>query len=180
MLSHLWSFCSEDFFGIKKIHTNNTRDITAFYFKWLRDWMRLDTQRSTKKRKKQFKIVLFCFVVRWSRHSNRHTCKRTCRCNVRSRLWWFTEFCNSHYLSHFAALVIVARTKISVVKSCVSVFTAYWRDFPFFSFFFWIEKKKEEKRYLFPLFFYIFEKKEKKISRAFFFLFSQKKTWSFK
>ncbi|ORX49599.1 hypothetical protein BCR36DRAFT_64499 [Piromyces finnis] len=27
-------------------------------------------------------------------------------------------FCNSHYLSHFAAFFIVARTKRSIVKSC--------------------------------------------------------------
>lgn len=30
----------------------------------------------------------------------------------------FTELCVSHYVSHFAAFFIVARTKISVVKSC--------------------------------------------------------------
>ena len=28
------------------------------------------------------------------------------------------EFCNSHYVSHFAAFFIVARAKRSVVKSC--------------------------------------------------------------
>ena len=38
--------------------------------------------------------------------------------NLRSKIWWFTEFCNSHYVSHFAAFFIVARTKISVAKSC--------------------------------------------------------------
>ena len=38
--------------------------------------------------------------------------------NLRSKIWWFTEFCNSHYVSHFAAFFIVTRTKISVVKSC--------------------------------------------------------------
>lgn len=36
---------------------------------------------------------------------------------MRSKIWWFTEICNSHYVSHFAAFFIVARTKISVVKS---------------------------------------------------------------
>jgi hypothetical protein len=39
-------------------------------------------------------------------------------CNLRSKIWWFTELCNSHYVSHFAAFFIVARTKISVAKSC--------------------------------------------------------------
>ena len=38
--------------------------------------------------------------------------------NLRSKIWWFTEFCNSHYVSHFAAFFIVTRTKISVAKSC--------------------------------------------------------------
>lgn len=38
-------------------------------------------------------------------------------CRLRSKIWWFTGFCNSHYVSHFAAFFIVARTKISVVKS---------------------------------------------------------------
>ena len=38
-------------------------------------------------------------------------------CRLRSKIWWFTGFCRSHYVSHFAAFFIVARTKISVVKS---------------------------------------------------------------
>ena len=38
--------------------------------------------------------------------------------NVRSKVWWFTRSCNSHYVSHFAAFFIDARTKISVAKSC--------------------------------------------------------------
>ena len=37
--------------------------------------------------------------------------------NMRSKIRWFTEFCNSHYLSHFAAFFIDARTKRSVVES---------------------------------------------------------------
>jgi len=39
--------------------------------------------------------------------------------NVRSKIRWLTEFCNSHYVSHFAAFFIVARAKISVVESCL-------------------------------------------------------------
>ena len=42
---------------------------------------------------------------------------------LRSKTWWFTEFCNSHYVSHFAAFFIVARAKISVAKSC---FMYHW------------------------------------------------------
>ena len=38
-------------------------------------------------------------------------------CNLRSRFWWFAQFCNSHYVSHFAALFIIIGTKISVVES---------------------------------------------------------------
>ena len=30
-----------------------------------------------------------------------------------------SRICNSHYVSHFAALFIVARTKRSIVKSCI-------------------------------------------------------------
>jgi hypothetical protein len=41
--------------------------------------------------------------------------------HLRSKIWWFTEFCNSHYISHFAAFFIVTRTEISAVKSCVLV-----------------------------------------------------------
>jgi hypothetical protein len=51
------------------------------------------------------------------RYSNRHASERAQRRKLRSRFRWFTEFCNSHYLSHFAALFIVARAEISVVKS---------------------------------------------------------------
>ncbi len=36
--------------------------------------------------------------------------------NLRSKIWWFTEFCNSHYVSHFAAFFIVPGTKISIAK----------------------------------------------------------------
>ena len=49
----------------------------------------------------------------WNKHAPRDTQKR----NVRSKIWWFTEFCNSHYVSHFAAFFIVARAKISIVES---------------------------------------------------------------
>ena len=38
--------------------------------------------------------------------------------NLRSKIWWFTEFCYSHFISHLAAFFIVARSKISIVKSC--------------------------------------------------------------
>ena len=37
---------------------------------------------------------------------------------MRSKIRWFTEFCNSHYISQFAAFFIDARTKRSIVESC--------------------------------------------------------------
>ena len=43
---------------------------------------------------------------------------------MRSKIRWFTEFCNSHYVSHFAAFFIVARAKISVVESCLWLYIA--------------------------------------------------------
>ena len=41
--------------------------------------------------------------------------------NLRSKIWWFTEFCNSHYVSHFAAFFIVRGAKISIVNSCIKL-----------------------------------------------------------
>ena len=51
------------------------------------------------------------------RHSNKHTLENTRKCNVRSKIWWFTKICNSHYVSHFAAFFIVVRAKTSVAES---------------------------------------------------------------
>lgn len=45
--------------------------------------------------------------------------------NLRSKIRWFTEFCNSHYVSHFAAFFIVTRTKISIVNSCSGMGIAF-------------------------------------------------------
>ena len=39
--------------------------------------------------------------------------------NVRSKIWWFTEFCVSHYVSHFTAFFIVVGAKTSTAKSCM-------------------------------------------------------------
>ena len=38
--------------------------------------------------------------------------------SIRSNLCWFTEFCNSQSLSHFAASFIVVRAEASVAESC--------------------------------------------------------------
>ena len=50
---------------------------------------------------------------------------------IRSNLYWFTEFCNSQCLSHFAAPFIVVRAETSVAESCKHAVTAlvmlHWR-----------------------------------------------------
>ena len=38
--------------------------------------------------------------------------------SIRSNPYWFTEFCNSQCLSHFAAPFIVVRTETSIAESC--------------------------------------------------------------
>ena len=38
---------------------------------------------------------------------------------TRSKLYWFTEFCNSQRLSHFAAPFIVVRAETSIAESCI-------------------------------------------------------------
>ncbi|PHT27907.1 hypothetical protein CQW23_32479 [Capsicum baccatum] len=49
----------------------------------------------------------------------RQTCSRPngFGCNLRSKTQWFTRFCNSHQLSHFAMFFIDARAEISIVES---------------------------------------------------------------
>ena len=40
------------------------------------------------------------------------------KCSLRSRICWFTEFCNSQCLSQFAAPFIVVRAETSIAESC--------------------------------------------------------------
>lgn len=49
----------------------------------------------------------------------RQTCPRPegFRRNLRSKTRWFTGFCNSHQVSHFATFFIDARAEISVAES---------------------------------------------------------------
>ena len=51
------------------------------------------------------------------RRSDGHGRRITGGRKVRSKIRWFTEFCNSHYVSHFAAFFIDARAKRSIVES---------------------------------------------------------------
>ena len=48
--------------------------------------------------------------------------------SIRSNPYWFTEFCNSQCLSHFAAPFIVVRAETSVAESCKKAITE--RRFP--------------------------------------------------
>ena len=44
--------------------------------------------------------------------------------NLRSKTRWFTGFCNSHHVSHFATFFIDARAEISVAESHSIIFRA--------------------------------------------------------
>ena len=49
---------------------------------------------------------------------------------VRSKFRWLTGFCNSHYVSHFAAFFIVVGAKTSVAESvCVCIIVCVWLCF---------------------------------------------------
>ena len=52
------------------------------------------------------------------------------KCNVRSKIWWFTKICRSHYVSHFAAFFIVVGAKTSVAESRMA-FASYARGSSF-------------------------------------------------
>ena len=49
--------------------------------------------------------------------SNKHVLRNIKKRNVRSKIRWFTKFCNSHYLSHFVAFFIDVKIKRFVVES---------------------------------------------------------------
>ena len=52
------------------------------------------------------------------KHWNRRAIKRKSRWRLlRSAVQWFTEFCNSHCVSQFAASFIVVRAKTSIAES---------------------------------------------------------------
>ena len=96
----------------------------------------IDTQRETCKTRCQ---NLVTFQVSLNRHeiantsqkrdsisssvwglqwrSNRHVFRNIKERNVRSKIRWFTKFCNSHYLSHFVAFFIDVKIKKFVVES---------------------------------------------------------------
>jgi len=68
-------------------------------------------------------FFLFLFWRVCYHRSNRHAAVK--QRNLRSKIWWFTDVCNSHYVSHLAAFFIVQRAKISIVESCAYVFLQY-------------------------------------------------------
>lgn len=72
----------------------------------------------------------------WHGATQRLTPRRTCPRpiglgrNLRSKTRWFAGFCNSHHVSHFAALFIDARAEISIVESRVNTCGAQHRSAP--------------------------------------------------
>ena len=54
----------------------------------------------------------------FKRRSDRHAPWISRKRNLRSKIRWFTEFCNSHYLSQLATFFIDAQAKRSTVRSC--------------------------------------------------------------
>jgi hypothetical protein len=67
------------------------------------------------KRPNQFKRT--GSVLSWKQHSTRHATTLLSQRNLRSKVRWFTELCNSHYVSHFAAFFIDTRAERSTVES---------------------------------------------------------------
>ena len=56
------------------------------------------------------------------KHWNRRAVKKKPQQRLsRSAVWWFTEFCNSHCVSQFAASFIVARAKTSIAESLLFI-----------------------------------------------------------
>ena len=62
------------------------------------------------------------------RRPGRRALGRSLGRNLRSKTRWFTGFCNSHQVSHFATFFIVARAEISVAESRVWVAIGRSRD----------------------------------------------------
>ena len=51
--------------------------------------------------------------------------------NLRSKTRWFTGFCNSHHVSHFATFFIDARAEISVAESHIFFYWPWQPTGPF-------------------------------------------------
>ena len=59
---------------------------------------------------------------REEKRGEKQTLQQTCfwcdqKRNMRSKIRWLTRFCNSHYVSHFAAFFIVVGAKTSIAES---------------------------------------------------------------
>ena len=93
---------------------------------WLRGTMRHECglQRDCKRPNRgPHSTILFHKMFRiMKRHSSRHAPWVSRERNLRSKIRWFTEFCNSHYLSQLATFVIEARAKRFTVRSCHSCY----------------------------------------------------------
>jgi len=77
------------------------------------------SRRESPQKRDFCNICVFCFENK-KRHSTRYalTIFTLSERHVRSKIQWFTELCNSHYVSHFAAFFIDTRAERSTVESC--------------------------------------------------------------
>jgi len=96
----------------------------------------LTPQRAQQVLSKKGKFPFFQFFAREWDLTLKQPCYRdfTLQRNMRSKIRWFTRFCNSHYVSQFAAFFIDARAKRSTVKSCryICFFFCFFFLFLFF------------------------------------------------
>ena len=86
---------------------------------WLLHWSSIRTYSNLMKdavyRSKFYQSYWDLWYSRyWNKHTNAYY---KAWCELRSKIWWFKEFCNSHCVSHFAAFFIVMGTKISIVEN---------------------------------------------------------------
>ena len=78
--------------------------------------------------------LLWQSICFWVRYSKRRSLGVSPSCRVRSKLRWFTEFCNSQLISRFAAFFIVMVAEVSTAKRCTKLrymnyFIEYFRLF---------------------------------------------------
>lgn len=64
------------------------------------------------------KLQMVIWLFDLMRHSKRRSYRVTHNCSMRSKLRWFTEFCNSQLISRFAAFFIVMVAEVSTAKNC--------------------------------------------------------------
>ena len=66
-------------------------------------------------------------LILGSKHWSRHVFRKTQRRHAHSRLYWFTKFCYSACLSHFAAPFIIIPAKTSNAENFVGIEVTHWK-----------------------------------------------------